>query len=81
MTWLLSILSKAKMWLLAVLAGIGAVIVVYFRARQDGRNSAELDRAKAREKLQEKYDAVDRKPADVDAAYDRLGRMSDDRKR
>jgi hypothetical protein len=81
MSLLLALWSKAKFYILAAAAFFAAIAAAWWRAREDGKNAIRLEQAKAREKLQEKYDEIDRAPADVDAAYERLGRMRDDQSR
>ncbi len=81
MTWILALWGKAKFYILAAAAFLAAIAAAWWRAREDGKNAIRLEQAKAREKLQEKYDEIDRAPADVDAAYERLGRMRDDKSR
>lgn len=80
MTWLLTIGAKLKLWALAAGAAVVALGAFYLKARQDGKNAVEAEQAKARAKLQERYDEIDAGPVDPAGSYDRLRRMSDDRR-
>lgn len=79
MTWLLGLWGKTKVFAAASLVGVALVAAALLRARLDGKNAAEMKQTKARQRLQEKYDEVNRQNVDVDAAYDRLGKLSDDK--
>lgn len=78
MSWLLALFDKTKLYVLAALAVMGTLLAAWWRAREDGKNAVRAEQSQAREKLREAYDEIDRTPADVDAAYERLGRMRDD---
>ena len=78
MSWLLGIFSKAKLYLLAAGAFIAAAFAAYWRIREDGKNAARLEQAKARDNLQEHYDEIDRQAIDPADSYDRLRGMSND---
>lgn len=80
MTWLLALFDRTKLYLLAALAAVGAIGAAWWRAREDGKNAVRLEQSQARDELRDVYDEIDRAPADVDAAYDRLGRLSDDKR-
>ncbi len=75
--WLLTIGAKLKLWALAAGAAIIALGAFYLKARQDGKNAVEAEQAKARAKLQERYDEIDAGPVDPAGSYDRLRRLSD----
>ena len=77
MNWLLAIFGRAKIYLAAAVVAVGALAAAYFRARQDGKSTAEFNQARERLKLQEKYDEIDRKTVDPDSAYERLGKLSE----
>lgn len=81
MTWLLTLFGRAKFYVLAAGAFLAAILAAWWRAREDGKNAVRVEQAAARQRLQEEYDEIDHAPADVDAAYERLGRMSDDKRR
>ncbi|CAA0096330.1 Uncharacterised protein [Starkeya nomas] len=78
MSWLLALFDKTKLYVLAALAVMGTLLAAWWRVREDGKNAVRAEQSQAREKLREAYDEIDRTPADVDAAYERLGRMRDD---
>ena len=80
MMWLFSLGAKLKLWALAAAGAIIALGAFYLKARQDGKNAVEAEQARARAKLQERYDEIDAGPADPSAAYDRLRNLSDGRK-
>jgi hypothetical protein len=73
---LLFFVSKAKLYLLAAGAFIAAAFAAYWRIREDGKNAARLEQAKARDNLQEHYDEIDRQAIDPAGSYDRLRGMS-----
>lgn len=70
-------IGKVKNFLIATALIFGVVFAALFRIRSAWKADAENDTLKAREKLQGKYDEIDRSVPDVDAAYDRLRRMRD----
>lgn len=77
MTWILALPGKIKFYALAAAGVIAALVAGYWRARADGKAAAEAKSAAARQKLQEKYDEIDRQAVDPAGSYDRLRRMSD----
>ncbi|KRA42082.1 hypothetical protein [Devosia sp. Root635] len=78
MTWLTAFFGKTKFYLLAAGAFIATIFAAYWRIREDGKNAARLEQAKARDNLQEHYDEIDRQAIDPDRSYDRLRGLSDD---
>lgn len=68
-----------KSYMVYAAAVAAAVLIGYFKARQDGKNSVRLEQAKAKEKLQDKYDAIDNQNIDPTGSYERLKRMSGDK--
>jgi len=79
MSFLIGLWGRVRFYVVAAGAAIGIALAAYAKIRADGKRDAELEQERARRRLQEKYDEIDKKPVDVDGAYDRLGRMSDDR--
>ena len=80
MTWLFSLGAKLKLWAFAVGAAVIALGAFYLKARQDSKNAVEAEQARARAKLQERYDEIDAGPVDPSASYDRLRRLSERRR-
>ena len=80
MVWLFTLGAKLKLWALAAAGAIIALGAFYLKARQDGKNAVEAEQARARAKLQERYDEIDAGPVDPDSSYDRLRRLSDRRR-
>lgn len=78
MTWLIALWGKTKFYALAAIAAVGALLVAYWRVREDGKNAVKLEQAQARDKLQEHYDEIDGQNVDPAASYDRLRGLSDD---
>lgn len=78
MGWLTTFFGKTKLYLLAAGAFVAAIFAAYWRIREDGKNAARLEQAKARDNLQEHYDEIDRQAIDPAGSYDRLRGMSDD---
>lgn len=79
MTLLFAVFDRVKLWALGAAALVGVLLAAYWRARADGKAAAAAEQAQARQRLQEKYDEIDRAPGDVGGAYDRLRRMSGDK--
>lgn len=77
MIWLVEIFTRIKFYLVIAAGAVAAIVVGYWRARSDGAAAQKLEQAKAREKLQEKYDAIDAKPVDPVGSYDRLRKLHD----
>ena len=75
---LLGLWGRIQVYVLAAGAAAGIALAAYAKIRADAKKDAQIEQDRARQRLQEKYDAIDKKPVDVDAAYDRLDRMSDD---
>lgn len=79
MSWLLTLWGKTKFYALAVGAALAAAFAAYWRIREDGKNAARLEQAKARDNLQEHYDEIDRQVIDPIDSYDRLRGLSNDK--
>jgi hypothetical protein len=75
MTWILALPGKIKFYALAFAGVIAALVAGYWRARADGKAAAKADQAAAREKLQEKYDEIDRQAVDPAGSYECLRRL------
>jgi hypothetical protein len=81
MSWVFDLFGRAKLYLLAAGAFLAALFAAYWRIREDGKNAARLEQAKARDNLQEHYDEIDRQAVDPADSYDRLRGMSNDKGR
>lgn len=81
MSKVLAFFGGIKLYLLAAGAALAAAFAAYWRIREDGKNAARLEQAKARDNLQEHYDEIDRQAIDPDDSYDRLRGMQHDKGR
>lgn len=73
-----SLWGKIKAGLAIAGAVIFAIGVAFLRGRAEGKKIIEAEQAKARDKLQEHYDEIDREAVDPARSYDRLRGLSDD---
>lgn len=76
MTWIVNIWGRAKFYALAAAGAIAAVLVAYWRAREDGKNAIRVEQAKRRaEAMKHRKDIDDEVDqmgaADVDSNYAR----------
>lgn len=78
MTWLFNLWGRAQVWLGLAGAALLAIGVAFLRGRAEGKKIIEAEQAKARDKLQEHYDEIDREAVDPARSYDRLRGLSDD---
>ena len=68
---------RLKVWLLAAVAFLGALLAAFFKGRSAGKAEVRDETAKGREALREKYDAIDGETPDPGDAYERLRRLSE----
>jgi FtsZ-interacting cell division protein ZipA len=80
MSALLALFGRMRVWAVGVAAAAAVLLAALWRAREEGKAAAAAEQAKARQRLQERYDEIDETPGDVGGAYDRLRRMSDGRR-
>lgn len=64
--------GRLKGYLLGVAGIFAAIAYVYAKGRNAGRDAADAQAEKKLKKVQEKWDEIDARPADFDAAIDRL---------
>lgn len=77
----LSLWAKFKALLVVAGGVIVAIGIVFLKGRRAGIEHMEAEQAKARSKLQENYDEIDRQDIDPAGSYDRLRGLSDDKDR
>lgn len=74
---MIKLLEKLKGYIVTAVAAAAFLAWGYWQAKVAGKRSAEAKQSKARDKLQEHYDEIDRSNIDPADSYKRLRRMSD----